>query len=103
MGIKNFFRIIWDVKGNHGDNFESSGLLGGKNKMDKKLARPDTYGMYCFGFGNSKCYIHCFPQQKWEYKINEKDKLVELSNEKKRISMQIELEDFETNWIVLGE
>ena len=42
--------------------------------MDKKLARPDTYGMYCFGFGNSKCYIHCFPQQKWEYKINEKDK-----------------------------
>lgn len=25
--------------------------------MDKKLARPDTYGMYCFGFGNSKCYM----------------------------------------------
>lgn len=71
--------------------------------LKNKLARPDTYGLYCFGFGNSKCYIHCFPQQKWEYKINEKDKLVELTNEKKRISMQIDLENFEENWIVLGE
>lgn len=91
------------VKKNFGDNSETPGSLGGKNRMDKKLARPNTYGMYCFGFGNSKCYIHCFPQQKWKYEINEKDKLVELSNEKKRISMQIELEDFKEHWIVLGE
>lgn len=71
------------VKENLGDNSETPGSLGGKNRMDKKLARPDTYGMYCFGFGNSKCYIHCFPQQKWEYKINEKDKLVELPTRKR--------------------
>ena len=37
------------------------------------------------------------------HEINEKDKLVELSNEKKRISMQIKLEDFKENWIILGE
>ena len=61
-----------------------------------KFARPKKYMMYKFGF-EARCYIHCFPQQTWKYRINEN--MVYLSNEKKRVEMVIPVDDFKQHWV----
>lgn len=35
-------------------------------------ARPKTYTMITISnfTGEAKCYIHCYPQQKWDYSFN---------------------------------
>ena len=57
------------------------------------IARPKNYGMFTISTftGEAKCYIHCFPQQKWKYKLD--DKSVDL--EYKNLSMIIPKVDFE--------
>ena len=48
----------------------------------------------------AECYIHCFPQQKWDCKQDElKANAVQLS--RKNITFIIPKEDFEKHWKVV--
>ena len=62
------------------------------------IARPRTYVAYRFGFDSrSACYVHCFPQQRWEAKQTGTDgKYVALS--RKGVSITIPRYDFESYW-----
>ena len=57
------------------------------------IARPKSYTMITISnfTGEAKCYIHCYPQQKWKYKLD--DKSADL--EHKNLSVIIPKEDFE--------
>ena len=57
-------------------------------------ARPRSGVMYKFGT-LYPCYIHCYPQQKWDYAYNG-DK-VELRY--KNTTIAITTDDFKGNWL----
>lgn len=62
-------------------------------------ARPKKYFMLTISnfTGNAKVYIHCYPQQKWEYSIE--DNKAHLFY--KTMSLCIPKEDFEKYWKVV--
>lgn len=66
------------------------------------IARPRTYVAYRFGFNSSAvCYVHCYPQQRWEAKQAGTDgRYVALS--RKGVSITIPREDFEEHWKEVG-
>lgn len=63
-------------------------------------ARPKSYILYqivTFS-GDARCYIHCYPQQKWEYAMKGNNQ-VELT--RKEISLIIPKEEFAKHWIIV--
>ncbi len=67
------------------------------------IARPRAYVTYRFGFDSrSACYIHCWPQQRWEAKETDNGgRYVELSH--KNVSIVIPRGDFEEHWRLNGD
>lgn len=57
-------------------------------------ARPKNGVVYRFGT-LYPCYIHCYPQQKWDYVY--KDDKVELMH--KNMAITITTDDFNKNWL----
>ncbi len=57
------------------------------------IARPKSYVMITISnfTGDAKCYIHCYPQQRWKYKLNAKSADLEY----KTFKIVIPKEDFE--------
>ena len=60
--------------------------------------RPKQYIMYRYGV-MQKCYIHCFPQQTFSFRKDTDSKQIVLSNEKRKIDLEISIEDFEKHWV----
>ena len=62
-------------------------------------ARPKSYTMITISAftGEAKCFIHCYPQQKWDYSI--KGDKVQLIY--KNLDLMIPKEDFEKYWKVV--
>lgn len=58
-------------------------------------ARPRNGVMYMFGGTLYPCYIHCYPQQKWDY-VYKGDK-VELGY--KNMAITITADDFKERWL----
>ena len=60
-------------------------------------ARPKSYVMYRIVsfLGEAECYIHCYPQQKWDANIRDNEH-VELS--RNNIDFIIPKEDFDKQW-----
>jgi len=63
------------------------------------IARPKTYVMIKISnfTGEAKCFIHCFPQQRWNYNID--NDRVELTY--KNMDLSIPKSDFERFWKVV--
>lgn len=57
-------------------------------------ARPKNGVVYRFGT-LYPCYIHCYPQQKWDYVY--KDDKVELMH--KNMAITITTDDFKRHWL----
>lgn len=58
--------------------------------------------MYKFNcFDGSAAYINCYPQQKWEVVLSDKNGMVLL--DRKGISIEIPKAEFEKNWRIVGE
>jgi hypothetical protein len=62
-------------------------------------ARPKSFIMYHITTfdGQAECYISCYPQQRWEYRI--KENKVTLS--RKGISLSIPKDDFDEYWKIV--
>lgn len=62
-------------------------------------ARPKTYVMLTISnfTGEAKCYIHCYPQQRWKYMLDYKSAMLEHTN----YTMIIPREDFEKYFKVM--
>ena len=63
-------------------------------------ARPKRNTMFHVGnfTGEAKCYIHCYPQQKWNYWIKDNRAIIEYKN----ISLEIPRVEFE-KWFEVVE
>lgn len=61
--------------------------------------RPKTVCMYSLKglLGEAICFIHCYPQQKWEYRV----KGNKVTLERKGISLTIPKADFDKYWKVI--
>ena len=63
------------------------------------IARPNTFVIYNIKafISSAECCISCYPQQKWEYEIEE----YKVTLRRKGISLTIPKEDFEKHWKVV--
>lgn len=71
-------------------------------------ARTNTYIMYRItsSCGMAQCYINCYPQQRWEYKVEFKadGKLTgKVILSRKGMTLVIPKDDFEKHWKVVVE
>ena len=64
-------------------------------------ARPNTFVTYTFGAfnGNTEVWIHCRPQQKWDYQ----DTIGKVVLRWKNMSMVLPKKEFEKHWKVIEE
>lgn len=60
------------------------------------LYRPKQYVLYRYGF-EYKCYVHCYPQQRWEMTAFD-NKGVELHNKVKHLTIELSWNEFYANW-----
>ena len=76
MEKRNSSRIIWDARGNHGDNSETSVSLGG-DLMDKFRDELKKQILYCCSMNNFRATVYISSKNKIKYVRNVLNEIID--------------------------